>query len=230
MTLVKPHKIYVPFIRNVTKSALIGLSCVMLTAGCASNMANYNGVELQNRNEVEMVRVPYSIHFGNEVPEMSDPEITKLNRFLATSNVAYGDEFSMDFPLDRNGNLSEIDQKRQQYVSDLLKNSGLYLSANVTPYGMEPSPNTSRLLISKYVVTPPECGDWTQNNYPNYENAPLNNLGCATQANLGRMVANPRDLVIGATGATSDAEQSASAVERYRTRTITVDAATVSGN
>lgn len=193
-------------------------------------MANYNGVEPQNRNEVEMVKVPYSIHFGNSAPEMSDTEIAKLNHFLATSNVAYGDEFSMDFPLDRNGYLSEIDQKRQKYVSDLLKDSGLYLSQNITPYGMEPSPNTGRLLITKYVVTPPECGDWTQNDYPNYENASLNNLGCATQANLGRMIANPRDLAIGATGASADAERSAGAVERYRTRTITVETATTDGN
>ena len=230
MTLVKKHKISTLLLGNIIKSTFVGLSCIILTAGCASDMANFNGVEPQNRNEVEMVRVPYSIHFGNDVPEISDAEITKLNHFLATSNVTYGDEFSIDFPLDRNGNLSEIDRKRQQYVSNLLKDSGLYLSKNVTPYGMEPSPNTGRLLISKYVVTPPECGDWTQNSYPNYENAPLNNLGCATRANLGRMVANPRDLVIGATGAAADSEQSARAVENYRTRTITVQAATTDGN
>ena len=170
MKLVKPNKNSISFAINIVKPVLACLSLIMLTTGCASSMANYNGVEPQNRNEVEMVKVPYSIHFGNSAPEMSDTEIAKLNHFLATSNVAYGDEFSMDFPLDRNGYLSEIDQKRQKYVSDLLKDSGLYLSQNITPYGMEPSPNTGRLLITKYVVTPPKCADWTQNDYPNHEN------------------------------------------------------------
>ena len=230
MILSQTNKTSAPFFGNTIKSTFIGMLCIILTTGCAGHMANYNGVEPQNRNEVEMVRVPYNIHFGNGILEMSEIEITKLNQFLATSNITYGDEFSMDFPLDRNGNLSDIDQKRQKYVSNLLKNSGLYLSKNVTPYGMEPSPNTGRLLISKYVVTPPECGDWTQNSYPNHEDASLNNLGCATRANLGRMVANPRDLVIGAAGAAPDAEQSARAIELYRTRPITGQSANTDGN
>jgi pilus assembly protein CpaD len=147
-----------------------------------------------------------------------------------TSNIRYGDEFSMDFPLDRNGNLSELDKNRLAYISNLLKDGGLYMSATVTPYGMEPSVNTGRLLISKYVVTPPSC-NWSQPSYPNRENAPLANIGCSSQANLGLMVANPRDLIVGAEGGPPNAERAASAVERYQNRVVTVSTeSAVSGN
>ncbi len=211
---------------TIIRSVLAGATCVLLTAGCAGNMSQYTGVEQQNRNQVEMVRIPYSIQFPANQIELEGREILKLNNFLSAADVSYGDEFSMDFPLDRSGNLSELDQKRLTYMSNLLKDSGLYLSATITPYGMEPTAGTGRLLISKYVVTTPECGDWSQRSYPNYENAPISNLGCANQANLGLMVASPRDLIVGADGAPADAERSAGAVERYRSRTVVVETAT----
>lgn len=211
---------------SILKSAFTGATCLLLVTGCAGNMTQYSGVEQQTRNEVEMVRIPYDIQFPANQVELSGREILKLNNFLSAADITYGDEFSMDFPLDRNGNLSELDQQRLNYMSNLLKDNGIYMAANVTPYGMEPTAGTGRLLVSKYVVTPPECGDWTQKSYPNYENAPTNNLGCATQANLGQMVANPRDLIVGAEGLPANAERSAGAVERYRSRTVVVETAT----
>ncbi len=212
------------------KSVFIGATCLTLTAGCAGNMTQYTGIEQQNRNEVELVRIPFNIQFPQNQVELDGREIVKLNNFLNTADVTYGDEFSMDFPLDRNGNLSELDKQRLVYISNLLKESGLYMSEAITPYGMEPTAGTGRLLISKYVVSTPDCGDWSQKSYPNYENAPLNNLGCANQANLGLMVANPRDLIIGAEGAPASAERSAGAVERYRSRTVVVETASTTGN
>lgn len=184
-------------------------------------MTNYTGVEPQNRNEVEMVRIPYSIKFEDGSTSLSGIEITRLNKFLESSNITYGNEFSMDFPLDSRGNISDIDGKRLAYISDLLKDSGLYMSEKITPFGMEPEANTGRLLVSKYTVTLPECG-WSQPSYPNYENAPTSNLGCASQANLGLMVANPKDLLTGQGGGMTNAERAAFAVERYQTTVVTV--------
>lgn len=212
------EKISVKFINRLT----IGLSCLMITTGCASHMAQHSGVEQKTRNEVEMVRIPFNLQFNDGQSELSGREIARLNNFLNTANIGYGDELSMDFPLDRNGDLSQIDQQRFKNISDLLKNSGLHLAGTITPYGMEPSANSGRLLVSKYVVTPPECGDWSQNPYPNHQNAPISNFGCANQANLGLMVANPKDLVTGATGAPTNAERTARAVEKYQSKNVTV--------
>ncbi|MCC3861441.1 CpaD family pilus assembly lipoprotein [Pseudemcibacter aquimaris] len=199
-------------------------ACVTFLSGCGNSLTNYTGVEPQQRNQVEMVRVPFSIQFEAGQVALTKSEVDRLNYFLRTSNVKYGDEFSMDFPLDANGELSDIDAKRLAHMSDLLKESGLYMSSMVTPYGMEPKANSGRLIISKYVVTLPECG-WSQPSYPNYENAPLNNIGCSIQANLGLMVANPKDLITGAKGGPVNAERTALAVERYQSRVVTVSEA-----
>ena len=51
------------------------------------------------------------------------------------------------------------------------------------------------LVFHSHIVSVPECGDWTKDNLRNFDNALTTNFGCATQANLGKMVADPGDLI-----------------------------------
>ncbi len=46
-----------------------------------------------------------------------------------------------------------------------------------------------------HVARPPQCGTWTKDISDNWTNAPTEQFGCATQRNIGAMVANPRDLL-----------------------------------
>lgn len=224
-------KISLNTFRKAARNLLVTSSCIAFMSACStSGTSNFTGVEAQNRNTVEMVRIPMTLNFAAGEESISNNEIAKLNHFLMTTNIRYGDEFSMDFPLERDGSLSALNQKRLAYISNLLKDSGLQMSAIVTPYGTEPNPNSARLLVSKYVVTPPQCGDWTQPSTPNYNNAPLSNLGCATQANLGLMIANPRDLITGQEGMPPNAERAAKAIERYQNSYVTVAPTSASGS
>tara|TARA_Y100001960_G_scaffold332703_1_gene434358 strand:+ start:319 stop:1002 length:684 start_codon:yes stop_codon:yes gene_type:complete len=51
------------------------------------------------------------------------------------------------------------------------------------------------LVFHSHVVSVPECGNWTRDNLNSFDNALTTNFGCATQANLGKMVADPGDLI-----------------------------------
>jgi len=192
----------------------------LLLAGCSS-AANYADGDIQHRNLVEMIRLPYMMTFEKDRSNLTRDSIAQLDSFMRNSHVSYGDELSMDFPLQRDGGLSDENKKRLAYLSALLLKRGLTLSSEVTPYGMSPNKNQARLLISRYVVTPPRCGDWSQPSNNNYGNAPTAALGCANQANLGLMVANPRDLITGASNDVPDAENSARAIHAYKTKTPT---------
>lgn len=210
-------------IKTIIRSSARLVSVVMaglIVASC-SGSANYADGEVQKRNLVQMVRMAFTISFAADSPSLSAEEIERLDIFMMRSNVSYGDELSMDFPLNRDGHLSEQDKKRMSFLSGLLKKRGLRLSAQVTPYGMSPAANQARFLISRYVVTPPQCGDWSQPSTANYSNTTLRNYGCAIQAQLGLMVANPRDLIIGVSSARTDTERAAGAVLTYRTSTAT---------
>ncbi len=52
-------------------------------------------------------------------------------------------------------------------------------------------PGTALLRFTTNVAQLPDCYDWATGD----RNAPFANFGCATQRNLGAMVADPRDLV-----------------------------------
>ncbi|MCF6195559.1 MAG: CpaD family pilus assembly protein [Emcibacter sp.] len=203
------------FSRLISTTGLILASLILASCSGAANFANGDS---QKRNEVTMIKIPFMMTFEAGSTSLSDNAVRQLDMFMMRSNVSYGDELSMDFPLNRDGGLSDENQKRLAFLTGLLKNRGLHLAAAVTPYGMSPSPNKARLLISRYVVTPPRCGDWSQPSTGNYGNMNLPDFGCSTQASLGLMVANPRDLITGATGGSTDAEKAAKSIHTYRTK------------
>jgi len=74
--------------------------------------------------------------------------------------------------------------------------------------------NTAIVAVERYDVTLPDCPDWRA--LPALTNGVWSNYGCTTAVNLGRMVADPRDLVTGRDLGPMDGTVAASAVERYR--------------
>ena len=74
------------------------------------------------------------------------------------------------------------------------------------------------MVVSRYVVVSPNCPDWSKKPGTDFENRRASNFGCATETNLGLMVANPRDLVVGRSPGPADAEHNAQSLVRYRVR------------
>jgi len=72
------------------------------------------------------------------------------------------------------------------------------------------------LTIERYVVIPPSCGDFSQPIGDARQAYAHSNHGCADTANLGLMVANPRDLVKGRALGDSDGTVIAAGIDRYR--------------
>ena len=73
------------------------------------------------------------------------------------------------------------------------------------------------LVLERYLVTLPPCPDWSRQSGTDFANLPHSNFGCATETNLGLMVAEPRDLVRGRGLAPADGVQQAEGIVRYRT-------------
>jgi pilus assembly protein CpaD len=70
--------------------------------------------------------------------------------------------------------------------------------------------------VGRYVVTLPVCPDWSKPEADDYTNTPPSNFGCANASNLGRMVANPADLVHGTPLGPADGDFAARGIQRYR--------------
>ncbi len=76
--------------------------------------------------------------------------------------------------------------------------------------------NALMVVVERYVVTPPDCPNWTKSQSDDHENAQTSNFGCAELNNLGLMVADPRDLVIARQLGPASAAQASLAIQRYR--------------
>ncbi|MCK7614064.1 CpaD family pilus assembly protein [Roseibium sediminicola] len=79
-----------------------------------------------------------------------------------------------------------------------------------------------RLSYARMQATAGECGAWPSNIGGGFgENFDYENLGCATQANLATMVANPSDLLTPRASTPADQNRRAVVIENYRKGEVT---------
>ncbi len=78
-----------------------------------------------------------------------------------------------------------------------------------------------RVSYLQYVAQAPECGNWSQNLAYSPKNLPHPNMGCATQANLAAMVANPADLLGPRATTGRDAARRDHVFDKYREGELT---------
>ncbi len=70
--------------------------------------------------------------------------------------------------------------------------------------------------FSGYVVSVPECGDWSGAAGFDPSNMPHTNFGCSYQRNMGLMLADPGDLVEPREPVRMDSQRSDAAIKAYR--------------
>ena len=85
-----------------------------------------------------------------------------------------------------------VKQKRSLWVKKWLKGEGysqpLVMLTHAQLY------NTSLIQLRYAKTRSPRCPDWRASPHSNYSNANYGNYSCASVTNLGKMVADPRDL------------------------------------
>ncbi len=141
------------------------------------------------RNEVKMVRLPFSIKAeddGTATP--SNYTLAGINLFLRSVEAGHADVILLDAP--------DVDDLRVQEVANHIRKSGLTYGG-VSTLGAAPAPGEITLYVERHIVVPPNCGFWRAETSGNQKNNASAHYGCASMANLGLMVANPRDLIAG---------------------------------
>lgn len=170
-------------------------SAVMLGACQPTALSGPTPSETIARNEVKMVRIPHSIQAeddGTDTP--STYTLNGINLFLKSVSVGYGDLLLLD--------TSAVAPARAKAIEAYLIENG-YPYGGHMPLGAEPPLGSLTLYVERHIVVPPECGKWGKQDHEN--NNASSHLGCATAANLGLMVANPRDLILGQSTSNSTA-------------------------
>ena len=183
--------------------------------------------------EVDRAEYRHGVFFDTDRAEITGIEQDRLLTFLATVEPGARDTIRLEGHADERAsdlyNL-ELASRRAAAVTALLRRHGFEdLTVTTSAYGETipaaagADPDAWRqnrrvdLVLERYLVTLPACPDWSRQSGTDFANLPHSNFGCATQANLGLMVAEPRDLVRGRTLGPADGTHQAEGIVRYRT-------------
>jgi pilus assembly protein CpaD len=197
---------------------IAAVSALGLTiAGCATGQppaltarSNYS-VYSVHQPVVEHTNYVFDVRVDGD--RVSDAELGRLGAWLQSINARYGDRISIDTPRGYQSAGARND------VGRVVNDFGLLLSEEGAPVTEgDIAPGTLRVVASRASAHVEGC--------PNYTNPGIDspvrtdsNYGCATNANLAAMIANPDDLVHGQEGTGRESAQTATrAVGSYRTR------------
>ena len=218
---------------------LIWLSLLTLGLGaCAPTLGpqpNLGWIEASSPKRLEVDRADYrhSVYFATDRSVLTASERDRLLTFLRTVQPSARDSIRLEGHADERAtelyNL-ELAARRAEQVQAFLEEAGygnLTVTATALGEALPAVPSTGpaawqlnrrvEVVLERYLVTLPACPDWSRETGTDFDNLPLSNLGCATQTNLGLMIAEPKDLVRGRPLGPADGIQQAEGIVRYRT-------------
>ncbi|MGI9492232.1 MAG: CpaD family pilus assembly protein [Geminicoccaceae bacterium] len=187
--------------------------------------------------EVDRAQYRHVVYFDTDRDDIRADERDRLIAFLATMQPTSQDSVRLEGHADERANdIYNLDlaSRRNDAIKQVLVESGLSQSrVQANAFGEQvPASSGSHeqawsqnrrveIVLERYVVTPPPCPDWSRRTGQDYSNQPHSNFGCATETNLGLMIANPRDLVRGRKLGPADGIHQAEGIGRYREGQLT---------
>jgi pilus assembly protein CpaD len=160
-------------------------------------------------------RTDYAFDVQATPSGLASGEADRVAGWLSSMRLRYGDHVAVDDP-NRNGSAvtSQVASIAARY--GILIDSRAPITAAPIGVGMV------RVIVSRTAARVPGCPDFTRTGTDEFEGSATSNYGCANQANLAAMVADPLDLVRGQPGTeTFDSRTSNRAIDTYRKATPT---------
>ena len=194
------------------------LAAALLAQGCTGDDSRWSAVEAPKDNRVDFVTLSHEVHFGPNATTPAADEEQGLANFLSQVDFGYGDQVTLDAgPRRGEAATDALAARRMEAVAAMLR----HMRVSATP-ASRPSVEGALardavvVTVGRYVVTSPLCPDFSKPEADDYTNTTQSNYGCATNTNLGLMVANPADLVHGTPTTSADGEFASHGVQRYR--------------
>ena len=192
--------------RPIIPSALIALGVTL--AGCGPVNRSLNSV-----NQPIVSQTSYVFDARADGGSLSDGEAARLAGWFDSLKLGYGDKVSLDDP---SGSGAARDT-----VARIAAHYGLLLSPTAPVTAGTPTPGAVRIVVSRSAADVPHCPNWDRASQPEFAASTMSNYGCANNANLAAMVADPQDLIRGRQGDGSDPRVATRAVRVFRDGDIT---------
>lgn len=197
-----------------SKIALLLLASAL--GGCATGGAGNEGNADRGMAAVNVpvvARTDYVFDAAAPSGSLLPGESARLNAWFAGLGLGYGDSIYVDGP---------YASAARNDVARVAGNYGLMVAVSAPVTTGAVPPGMVRVIVSRTRASVPGCPNWSIRSQPNFDNRMMSNFGCAVNANLAAMVANPEDLIHGREGSgVGDTLTSSKAVDAYRKATPT---------
>lgn len=174
------------------KRAIASALALTLGLGLAAcgGMPENRGLYSARQPVVERSTVALDVTTSNNGLPVAEQR--RVAAWFEAMDLRYGDKVSVEDPLDR--------PETRAAVAELAGRYGLLLADGGPVVSGEVQPGQARVVIARSRASVPGCPDWSDKSDANYSNGLSGNYGCANNANLAAMVANPEDLIKGQKG------------------------------
>ena len=197
-------------IRKAMARLLTGALLGALAACVSVTKADLAVNETPKKLEVEWSRMTHLVDFEPREAALAEDTKAELVAFLER-NYSSPDDLILINPGKAFGDKRPLFKTRGKAVQNFLADLGY--ASEVVPSNAQ-AENFVIVAVKHYDVRLPAYPDWRKN--PPLTNGVWSNYGCTDAVNLGRMLAHPRDMVIGRELGPMDGTTAASAIERYR--------------
>jgi pilus assembly protein CpaD len=182
-------------------------------AGCAGTGTSNAGLESVHQPVVQQQDFAFDVTAGPA--GLAPGETARVGGWFASMRLGYADRISVDDPSGY-GPRVVADVSREAARYGLIVDETAPVTATPVP------PGTVRVVITRASASVPGCPDFSRYAGTDPTNSTTSNYGCASNANLAAMVANPMDLVRGASGdEVYDPRVGSRAIDSYRKATPT---------
>jgi pilus assembly protein CpaD len=188
--------------------SVAALALGLSLAGCAGVPTN---TSMYSVHQPVVEKVNYTLDLATGNGGMSYPEQQRLAGWLEGLKLRYGDRISVEDPMQDPSTRGTVEAMAARYGLEV--SEGVPASAGFVEAG------TTRVVVTRSQAVVHGCPDWKAHSDANPANGLSSNYGCATNANLAAMVANPEHLLKGDDSVSDTTIMSSNkAITSYRTK------------
>ena len=209
--------------RKLTGSTILVSLAALALVGCSSDQsteeylaevaARWQQIDAPPVNAVETVTFEHVVDFPSISSQPDDPEQRRFRDFVIVSNLTGADTIILEGARNDSGTYTQRTEGQLAVMRDMLADMGLpSYTAAPTAVSRTRAQDQVVIVVTRSVAVIPDCQppQYSVGDRPDYS------IGCAKNAALGLMVADPRDLNKGRTLDPADGEKASLAMQNYR--------------
>lgn len=221
-------------LRKISLRCVLAILATATLSACQGDQAelDWTPPRVAAEPDVQLTEFRHEVTFAPGSSTIANATAASLSRFVVDLGVAPEDHVVVVGAQPRVGEapeMAQLVQRRQGVVARILADRGVPSRLAQAPAtGADAGQQAVVVVVRRTVVALPACPDWTGEPGANTDNRQLRNWSCSTAVNLGMMIADPSDLLLGRNPGYADGELMARSIELYRkgkTRDLIRDAA-----